>query len=74
MDKPNNGGSAFPEIVSDELGGLIHINSIGGMSLRDWFAGLAMNADTDASWSEEELVLNSYKIADLMIKEKEKNG
>ena len=34
--KSNDGGPAFPKIVED-IGGTVQ--SVGGMSLRDWFAG-----------------------------------
>lgn len=40
MSKENNGGPAFPRPVSDGEHG--QSPSQEGMSLRDWFAGLAM--------------------------------
>ena len=46
------------------------IGGEGGMDLRDWFAGLAMQvimADSKG-FSSSELVKFSYQIADLMIK------
>lgn len=72
MTKKNDGGSAFPR-VSINPGA--HISeSDPGMSLRDWFAGKALQghrsrstaipSDVIASWS--------YNDADAMLKEREK--
>lgn len=42
-----------------------------GMSLRDWYAGMAMQgeiASTSEGWSEVDLAYRAYSIADAMLK------
>lgn len=73
-----NGGPAYPRIhgrePSGSQGGTMDYCSQEGMTLRDYFAGQAasgMGADTDCqSW--EEVAERAYKIADAMIKERDK--
>ena len=78
MSEPKDGGSAFPNDGS-------HANNHpeGGMSLRDWFAGLAMQASfaghgaqqladrddryDETNWSEV-VAANAYEMADAMLK------
>lgn len=43
-----------------------HKGSI-GLTLRDWFAGLAMES-MGARWNSETIALCSYEIADAMLK------
>ena len=68
MSKVNDGGSAFPYETWSR-------NS--GMSLRDWFAGMAMQGHM-ASWGQHdvtdysEIAVGAYRLADAMIAEKEK--
>ena len=38
-----------------------------GMSLRDWFAGLAMVAELRAPCSPEEVAHRAYQVADAML-------
>ena len=65
MDKPNDGGPAFPSDRFSEL----------GMSLRDYFAGQALaSMDTDGYTVAGLLHLTkrAYDIADAMLAEREK--
>lgn len=79
MSNKNDGGPAFP--VPVELGETLtrekrEIKSIGGMSLRDWFAGQALcgwaagrNMDGFCETSAHEVVATAcYKYADAMLK------
>ncbi len=69
-----DGGSAFPSLLSD------HPRSE-GMSLRDWFAGLAMQScilSCEGDWlgdkgGENSLQLSeyAYRMADAMLKARE---
>ena len=73
----NDGGPAFPvkEYVDAKPGditwGMHH-----GMSLRDWFAGMAMlgelSADVNDELKEEIVCQRAWNMADAMLKEKEK--
>lgn len=68
MDKPNDGGPAFP--YTDAKGFVSD-----GMSLRDWFAGQALaSMDTDG-WTligMQSIAQRAYDLADAMIAEREK--
>lgn len=45
-----------------------------GMTLRDWYAGMALTgAIGHAGWSYEEVAERAYGIADAMMKAREKN-
>lgn len=75
MTKINDGGSAFPvhELTN---GGLV---PVGGMSLRDYFAGQALNAlITEALKSDhkawESTTKHAYYIADSMLQAREQKG
>jgi hypothetical protein len=79
----DNGGSAFPEIVT-ELNFHTHeyenTHSIGGMTLRDYFAAKAMQGlMRDVAWDysrghcNAELVSRAYIIADQMLNERNKS-
>ncbi len=67
-----DGGPAFPYDNADE--------GHAGMSLRDWFAGMAMQGllsgyelgkgDQDIDW-DKIIAKEAYKTADAMLKEKE---
>lgn len=82
MDK-NNGGAAFPRVTlsekENEIGDLRHIGNE-GMSLRDWFAGKAMQAFITARASiyeggpeqfDDDLSRWSYETADAMLRARE---
>lgn len=57
----NDGGPAFPWGTNGHI--------LGGMSLRDWFAGQALLATAGhlESSSIENIADNSYRIADAML-------
>ena len=83
MSNPNDGGPAFPMPAckgNDYLTGEedVTIDPVPGMSLRDWFAGMALSgeisswvaADEDPSDPEnlEMIADNVYRYADEMLK------
>ena len=63
----DNGGSAYPYKDEDKYGPLYHK----GMTLRDWFAGMAMQgllSDGDIRWDNlNQVGVDAYAIADTMI-------
>jgi len=70
-----DGGPAFPTHTPDMV--------IFGMTLRDWFAGMALQAhlnenflsrdkDGGAPWDNEDIAIMCYMTADAMLKEREK--
>ena len=70
MAKENNGGPAFPRPTSDVPGQP-------GMSLRDWLAGqavigLVQFADSPTRLSPSEMAEAAFKIADAMLKQRDK--
>jgi hypothetical protein len=81
MSKANDGGPAFP--LPSEVG-IRHFNDPGaypGLSLRDWFAGKAMQGELSAqsdtagfypSSSASKLAEMCYAMADAMIAERAK--
>ena len=72
-----DGGSAFPVVGFDTRGGQgfdsIYSN---GMSLRDWFAGMALQGLVNAALgngakiSAQDYANTSYELADAMLKER----
>ena len=72
--KPNNpfeegGGTAFPLVYDDETKGTREIHA--GMTMRDWFAGKAMQAyltAPDTGWKFDALAGAAYAMADAMLK------
>jgi len=74
MNTPiNDGGPAFPH-DNQELGGQ-HRIAQPGMSLRDWFAGMALQGIM-VSWPQgsgfANAVEDAYNVADAMIAQREK--
>jgi hypothetical protein len=78
MDKTfNDGGSAFPQVrtkqyyVTD-----IDVHSVGGMTLRDYFAAKAMHAimlhPSSNGKDSYDITMNAYEIADAMLSERAK--
>ena len=68
-----NGGPAFPLVFDDDTKATREIFS--GMSLRDWFAGMAMQALILAAKTSQDVDLLSkgaYQMADAMLKERSK--
>jgi len=62
----NDGGPAFPRSATD------HCHSQEGMTLRDYFAGKAIEALIVRGWGLEAASGKAYEIADEMIKAKNK--
>ena len=76
MNKPNDGGPAFPATVQEDIDGYPRYAAGNvGMSLRDYFAGQAlagMLADSTRQSSLENYADDAYDIADAMLAEREK--
>jgi hypothetical protein len=83
VSQENYGGSAFPcgpmgdsRMISDGAGGMIMthgVPAVGGMSLRDWFAGQSLSSMTAApDYSKgpcnSSMAERAYLIADAMLK------
>ena len=70
-----DGGPAFPTHVNHWIGGLIREEISGGMSLRDWFAGMALQGiRAGNSTLPLKLVATlAWQDADAMITEKNKD-
>jgi hypothetical protein len=68
MAKINDGGPAFPRPHEG-------CNAQDGMSLRDWFAGMAIQSCINNYWSEQcaadDAAMAAYQIADAMLKARE---
>jgi hypothetical protein len=69
----NDGGSAFPMGYHPEGNNADHT----GMSLRDWFAGMAMQGLLSKDYYSftsdlDDAVIQAYKVADAMIAERKK--
>ena len=67
----NDGGPAFPRSDS------VYNEGDEGMSLRDWFAGMAMmginaNQSMGTALTCEDTAKIAYRIADVMMKERDK--
>ena len=72
-DLDAHGGPAFPLVFDDDTKATREIFS--GMSLRDWFAGMAMQGmiakDTEPSPEQVPIIVKSaYIMADAMLKER----
>ena len=66
----DDGGSAFPYPNPNYDGNWDDRKSIGGMSLRDWFAGMAlsgMTADQTRSGPWDGYAFDAYAAADAML-------
>ena len=65
------GGTAFPLVYDDETKGTREIHS--GMTLRDWFAGKAMQGlCAGNSTNPQQIAQAAYIVADAMLKERSK--
>ncbi len=80
-NQPDNGGPAFPVpfgFVScrastgpnDPIPDKPWINIANGMSLRDWFAGMAMMGYCAKGLGDFSIPRNAYMVADAMLKER----
>lgn len=82
-----DGGPAFPGPYVNDKGGLEAVWKQGGMTLRDWFAGRAMQSimrfyDMQTSFEDDEvndpegmptlIAIDAYIMADAMLKAREK--
>ena len=70
MSEPiDTGGSAFPIIGSEYIHGRREIDPAEGMTIRDHFAGLAMQGiiSTNAALSADDAAKIAYQIAGAMI-------
>jgi hypothetical protein len=76
--KPNDGGAAFPLLqhYADASGAVADVQvTTKGMTLRDWFAGMALkgmcpNPEIGETW--ESLAADAYDAADAMLNERAK--
>ncbi len=80
----NDGGPAYPYIIETShapSGAPISTNIFPGMSLRDWFAGMALSGMLSApnlkisgsnQVNEQSFALASYLVADAMLLERSK--
>jgi hypothetical protein len=70
----NDGGSVFPSEQGHTPEGLWNVTVENGMSLRDWFAGLAMQAlinFINKRTGDREVTSLAYKYADEMLRARE---
>jgi hypothetical protein len=79
MSYENNGGPAFPTDSESQVA--LNVMHWEGMSLRDWFAGMAMQGELanqtypDGEWVKfNRLASISYEIADAMLAARLKTG
>ena len=77
----DDGGPAFPELrhEHDSITRRKFWHNTGGMSLRDWFAGQALNGllagrEDNFNWygGEDWFASRSYELTDAMLKERDK--
>lgn len=72
MDEPKDGGQAFPTPIAGIGDGGLEYSQVGGMSLRDWFAGKAISA----AWAQADRVEGAarlaYRVADAMLAERKR--
>ena len=68
MKEKDNGGPAYPHTVIGDLGQTREVCE--GMMMRDYFAGLAMQASPQGDpW---DVAKRAYKLADAMLAERSK--
>ena len=76
MTQPNDGGPAFPVPMIPWQDGFINVECT-GMSLRDWFAGKALEGQAhrfDHPHNHRELLAKDcYEIADAMLQARSAN-
>lgn len=74
-EKINDGGQAFPQPLTFDAGG-IAIAAYPGMSLRDWFAGRALNGmlstELGGEADKSDVAEQAYFYADAMIEARSK--
>lgn len=79
MSERKDGGTAFPTVSDQHYGdGMTAVTANPGMTLRQWYAGMAMNGflatmpratDTEMPHLFEIAALRSFQLADAMIAE-----
>lgn len=78
-EKINDGGQAYPtgQLEYDPKGNILFFQKE-GMTLRDYFAGLAMQGFISAAWGENQVVTDcigiaheAYNVADAMLNRRE---
>lgn len=79
MGKINTGGPAFPFVQWRSPDGMIHSDLSAGMTLRDWFAGQALQGALShlvgvKDAGPEGYAKRSYEYADAMLYERSKGG
>ena len=73
MAQKDDGGPAFPHEELNDDGSFFSVHK--GMSLRDWFAGQALNQATREIWAEhkfEDVAKRCYLFADAMLEARNK--
>ena len=74
MSKPD-GGPAFPHTLEIRYGNGNQGSSVyGGMSLRDWFAGQALNSIITGGFPVPNIAKAAYEVADAMLAERSKDA
>jgi hypothetical protein len=74
MSNIKDGGSAFPQVISDyddSTHEYMNVHSVGGMTLRDYFAAKAITtlvAFSNDKTYEAEVAETAYRYADAMLK------
>jgi len=74
MSKTNDGGNVYPVHERVYVGDGIHEDKYhDGMSLRDYFAGQAISGNINKGTGIAETIAeDAYKVADAMLKERDK--
>ena len=85
----DDGGPAFPHVAESCGGDIVRKITSGGMSLRDWFAGMVMQGQLsnelitkatvayfgkDVDGIYETLSRDAYRLADAMLAERKKKA
>jgi hypothetical protein len=74
MSAPNDGGPAFPHPGFHGIDGKFVDVPHQGMTLRDWFAGMALQGFAahpgNNDWTRQEVARDSYGWADAMLAER----
>ena len=73
-DKPKNSDHAFPFAYEDRsTPGMVKTVACEGMSLRDWFAGMALSRLVHEELrSHEQVAKLAYSVADAMLAERKR--
>lgn len=81
MEKGKDGGPAFPAVATYEDGLKSYCNEIHGMSLRDWFAGMALQGHLSnpkttehPSFDRDGLANECFQMADALLKSRDQEG